>query len=208
MGDAAKGNEHERRIVEIGIEVVPELEGPAAGLYTGVVHLPVARTENLLIEQPVGSLHQRGRIGAQARLLQRHHGDGGVPDRRDAGLNSHRVVVFDRQPRQSVDRPLELRVPRLMPEREQRIHRVHHRRVNRSQAVAAIEMVEHPPARRADRAAAERLPGRALVQLHQPIEQQKQIVPADQRSVPLERPGARRRIAKELVHVRSRDDQA
>ena len=185
MGDAAKGNEHERRIVEIGIEVVPELEGPAAGLDTGVVHLPVARTENLLIEQPVGSLHQRGRIGAQARLLQRHHGDGGVPDRR-----------------------LELRVPRLMPEREQRIHRVHHRRVNRSQAVAAIEMVEHPAARRADRAAAERLPGRALVQLHQPIEQQKQIVPADQRSVPRERPGARRRIAKELVHVRSRDDQA
>ena len=115
--------------------------------------------------------------------------------------------VFDREPSERVDRTLEIAVARLVSEREQRIDRVHHRRVNRRQAVAALEVIEHPPARRANRAPAERFPRPALVRLHDAIEQQERIVPADGRRVPLERPGTRGRIAKELVHARLRHDQ-
>src|SRR5450432_1188988 len=81
-----EGHEDERSVVDVGIKIVAEFEGPAAGLGVFIFYLPVAGAENLLGENPVGGAHQSGLVRGDAGLFERDHGDGGVPNGRDTGL--------------------------------------------------------------------------------------------------------------------------
>ena len=59
-----------RGVVEVGVEVVVELEGPAAGLEPRALDLPVARFQDLAVQQPVRSAEQR-RVASAACSVAR-----------------------------------------------------------------------------------------------------------------------------------------
>src|SRR5450432_2282439 len=63
---ALEGHEDESGVVDVGIKIVAEFKGPAAGFGVFVFYLPVAGTENLLGENPVGGANESGFVGRDA----------------------------------------------------------------------------------------------------------------------------------------------
>ena len=84
--DAVQRHQHHRRVIDVGIDIVVELEGPAAGGRVGVLHLPVAAAEDLLLQHPFARPDERGMVRGEPGVLQRDRGQAGVPDGRQAGL--------------------------------------------------------------------------------------------------------------------------
>ena len=76
----------DRRVVDVGVVVVAELERPAAAAQLRPGQAPVPRlVEQLALAQPVEAA-QHVRVGhVPGRLLQREGGEPGVPGRRAAG---------------------------------------------------------------------------------------------------------------------------
>src|SRR5204863_7281693 len=85
---AAQRECDDRGVVNVGIEVVLELERPAAGRKVWPAHRPVALDGDLLADQPVGGADERGMLGAEPGVAEREHGEAGVPDRRLARLRT------------------------------------------------------------------------------------------------------------------------
>jgi hypothetical protein len=57
------------RVVDVGVEVVLELEGPAAGRELRPAHRPVAAgIGHLLSQEPLGRSDERGMLGPEARV--------------------------------------------------------------------------------------------------------------------------------------------
>ena len=81
MSHALERHQYKRRIVEVWIEIVSELERPPARIDVGILDLPVAGTEDLAVKQPVGRLDECRIIERHSGLLQGDHRDRGIPDR-------------------------------------------------------------------------------------------------------------------------------
>src|SRR4051812_5182714 len=90
-------------VVDVGIEVVLELEGPAAGREVGPAHRPVALDRDLLGKQPVGCANERRVLRAEAGVAEREDGERRVPDRRLAGLGAQPVALVDREALPALD---------------------------------------------------------------------------------------------------------
>jgi hypothetical protein len=95
--DLLERHEDHGGVVEVRIEVVAVLEGPAARLHVRPLYAPVAGGEDLLAEHPLGGAHQRGVVGREVALDQRVGGQRGVPHRRGAGLVVELVAALDRE---------------------------------------------------------------------------------------------------------------
>src|SRR5207244_5198462 len=104
---APEGERHDGCVVDVRIEIVLELEGPAAGGELRPADGPVARNGDLLPDQPVGGAHERRVLGAEAGVPQREHGEPGVPDRRLARLGPEAVALVDREALPALDRTAE-----------------------------------------------------------------------------------------------------
>ena len=116
------------------------LERPAAGTHVGPLHRPVALdVQHLLRQQPVEALLGLPSSRFAAGLEQRVAGQRGVPHRRDAGL-AIGLVLADHQ--QLVDAPAGDRARRIVRRLAQRLvhhHGVGHRRIDRAEAVFAVQ---------------------------------------------------------------------
>src|SRR5215831_6797983 len=104
---AAQRERDDDGVVHVGVEVVVELEGPAAGREVRPAHGPVALDRDLLVDQPVGGLDQRRVFGAEAGVPEREHGEAGVPYRRLAGLGTKAIALVDREALPALDRAAE-----------------------------------------------------------------------------------------------------
>ena len=116
---AAQGERDHCGVVDVGIEIVLELEGPAAGRELGAAHGPVAAHGDLLVLEPLGRAHERGVLGAETRVAQRQHGEAGVPDRRLAGLGPEAAALVDDEPFPALDRSAQGLVLEAVAERDQ-----------------------------------------------------------------------------------------
>ena len=141
-------------------------------------------------------------IRRQSRFFERHHGNRGVPNRRNARRHANRVAFFDLKSRKFVDFARGERIVRRMAQRHQRKNGVHHGRINRGQPFAALQVLEHPFPRLPQRALPQGLPRHAFVQFQAAIQGQEEISPAEQFLVPTQRKGFARGIADT---VRPRD---
>ena len=97
VAELLEGERDDRRVVDVRIEVVVVLEGPAAGLDPRPPDCPVPALADLLGDEPVCRLLER-------RLLRRHVGgaegkqrEAGVPDRRLARLGAQPVSLLDHE---------------------------------------------------------------------------------------------------------------
>ena len=86
---------HHGGIVDIRIELVGVLEGPAGGLGIRALDAPIAFAADFLVEQPVRRRSQRLVLGISQR--QRVRPDRGIPHRREAGLEEEAVAVIHHQ---------------------------------------------------------------------------------------------------------------
>ena len=183
---ALERHEDEGGVVDVGIKIVAEFERPAAGLGVFVFDLPVAGAEDLLRKHPVRGFDQRGMIGGKSGFLERDHGDAGVPDRRNAGLHSNGVAVFDFEAGEFLDFAPGQRIVRAVTERHEREDGIHHRGVNGGEAFGAFEVIEHPGFCFAEGALAKRLPREFLVEFQAAVEREENIFPGEELLAPIE----------------------
>ncbi len=131
-------------VVEVGIELVAELEVPAGRLDARAVDGPVAGVSQLPGQQPVHGQTPGRMFGRQRGVGQRDRGDRRVPDRRHAGLQADPVVLGDLEVIELLDRPADLGRLILIAQALQGDDRVDHRREDRPQAVGLLAMLHHP----------------------------------------------------------------
>ncbi len=131
---------HDGGVVEVGIIGVVVLEGPAAGANIRPLHRPVALdVQHLLRQQPVQPLFRRRQRLLAAGFDQGMTGQRGVPHRRNAGL-AIGLVLADHQ--KLVDAPSRdgaRRIIRRLAEHLVHHHGVGHRRIDRAEAVFAVQ---------------------------------------------------------------------
>ena len=77
----AEGERDHGRVVDVRVEVVLELEGPAAGRELGPADRPVALDRDLLREQVLARLDELRVVGRHAGGTEREDGETRVPDR-------------------------------------------------------------------------------------------------------------------------------
>src|SRR6266481_3202785 len=125
-------------------------------------------------------------IGGKSGFLERDHGDAGVPDRRNAGLHSNGVAVFDFEPGEFLDFAPGQRIVRAVTERHEREDGIHHRGVNGGEAFGALEVIEHPGFCFAEGALAKRLPRELFVEFQAAVEREENIFPGEELLAPIE----------------------
>ena len=90
-----QGNDNLSSVIHIRVQVVVELERPAAGLRLGDAHLPIPRSIHLPCQQPAGGAAEtrilRGNAGFQQGLLRQ----AGIPHRGNARLHHTAVFILD-----------------------------------------------------------------------------------------------------------------
>ena len=91
----AEGEAYHGAVIDIGIELIIELEIPAPGLPFRIFHFPVAHGADLFLQNPVGALHHARIIGGNSGLCQREHSIGCIPDGRDARLHAESFFFLD-----------------------------------------------------------------------------------------------------------------
>src|SRR5919199_3497256 len=96
-------------VVDVGIEVVVVLEGPAAGLSSGKTDGPVPAGAHFLRDEPLGGPRERGVVGWHARSAQGHDGETGVPDRRLTRFGPESIAVVDHEALPAVDTTAKVR---------------------------------------------------------------------------------------------------
>src|SRR5215470_3593355 len=89
-----KSHQHKRRIVDIWIEVIPELESPPARCRITIFDLPIACTEDLFVEQPFRGTSQYV-IATRSCFDERKGGNRRVPYRRQTRLQPDGWAFFD-----------------------------------------------------------------------------------------------------------------
>ena len=201
MLHALERHQHERGVVHVGIKIVAEFERPAARLSVFVSDLPVARPKHLLRQHPVRSLHQRRMVRRQPRFFQRNHGNARVPNGRDARLHANRVALFNFKTGKFLDLAPRQRIVRPMPERHQRENRIHHRWVDGRESFRALDVIQQPRSRFAQRALTERLPGHFFVELQHAVERQKNVFPGNELLAPIECRCLARGILEQFIHA-------
>src|SRR6267143_4083723 len=124
-------------------------------------------------------------IGWKAGFLERNHGDAGIPDRRNAGLYSNGVAVFDFEAGEFLDFAPSQWIVRAVTEGHERKDGIHHRGVNGGEAFGALEVIEHPGFCFADGALAKRLPRQFFVELQAAVEREENIFPGEELLAPI-----------------------
>ena len=170
---------HHRGVVEVRVEVVAVLERPAARLHVRPLHLPVARHQHLAIDHPVTGALQLSMVGRQPALDQRVDREGGVPDRRRAGLIVELVAVLDHERLDLLELSHHERMIVRIAEQPQREDRVGHRRVDPAQTARDREPLLEPHARRVDRALAQRARREALPDLEAVVDRDEEALPEE-----------------------------
>src|SRR5690348_17038429 len=89
-----KSHQNKRGIVDIRVEVISEFESPPAWCRITIFDLPVARTEDLFVEQPFGCTSQDV-FATRSCFDERKSRDGRVPNRRQARLQPNGGAFFD-----------------------------------------------------------------------------------------------------------------
>ena len=176
----AQPQANHRGVIHIGIELVIELEVPAARLALRILDLPVAGLAHLLLQNPVGAFHHPRIVRRNSRFAQGKQRIRRIPHRRHAGLHAESVFLFDAQLFELVERADHLRIVHRIPQAAQRDDRIHHRGINRSQAVAHLEALQHPLLRLLQRHRAQRTDVHALEPVRNAIEHQEEIPPRNQ----------------------------
>lgn len=180
--DAAQGEDHLGRVVDVGVGVVVELERPAAGGEAGPAHGPVARADDLLAEHPVGGLDQRRMVGAQSRVGQGDRGEAGVPHRGLAGLDHPGAVrAPHREPLQGLQTGAHHRMSEVVAEQVQGDDRVHGGRLDPAPAAVVLLPFDDPAARARHRRLAQAARCEAPVDVQGLVHPLEGAVPAGQR---------------------------
>jgi hypothetical protein len=92
--DAVQPEDHFRRVVHVGVEVVVELEGPAAGSEPRALDRPVSTDTDLLAHHPVDGPSDPWVGAGSAGVAERDEGQGGVPHRGLARLEASNRSVW------------------------------------------------------------------------------------------------------------------
>ncbi len=168
--------EHDLRgVVDVGVDVVGELESPAGRGELGPAHRPVAGHPDLLLEQPVGGPAHDRVVRRRARVEQAGDGEAGVPDRRLARLEpavfAVRPLLADEEPVQAGDGGGEARVLQRVAQQVQREDRVHPGRLDAAPAAVGLLAGEDPLGRLAHRQRSARVRRQPVVGLQGPVEQ-------------------------------------
>ena len=82
-------------VIHIRVQVVVELERPAAGLGLGGAHLPIAGRVHLPRQQPTGGAAQARILGGNARFQQGLLRQAGIPHRGNARLHHTAIFILD-----------------------------------------------------------------------------------------------------------------
>ncbi len=164
-------------VVHVGIELIVELEVPPARLAFRILDLPVSGLTHLFLQYPVGAFHQPRIASRNPRLAQGKERVCRIPDRRHAGLHAESVTLFDPQLLELVHRADELRIVHRIPQAAERDDSVHHRGIDRSQAVAHLEAIQHPLLGPPQSKRTQRTDVHALEPMGQAVKKQKEIAP-------------------------------
>ena len=162
-------------VVDVGVDVVGELEGPAGRGEVGPAYRPVAGHRDLLIEQPLdGLVHDRvGRLGA--RVEQAGEGEAGVPHGGLAGLEPAVLAVggllADQEPVEAGDCRGQAGVLERIAEQVQREDRVDPGRLDAAPAAVGFLTGEDPLGRPAHGQRAAGMCRQAVVELQGTVEQ-------------------------------------
>jgi hypothetical protein len=107
---AAKSENNLRRVIDVGVIVVGELERPPTGSQIGSPYAPVASHRDLLVEQPASGFAQRRVVRGHTGVGERHNRQGGVPNRGLARLDAPARLIFDGKCVETVEPGLHHRV--------------------------------------------------------------------------------------------------
>src|SRR4051794_1790555 len=153
---AGKRERNPRRAVAARVEVVLELERPAARRELGLADRPVAGDGDLFVDEPVGRSHERRVLRPQAGLAQGEHGEAGVPNGRLARLRPQALAVIDREAVPALDRAAQRLVLEAVAEGGQQQDRPDPRWLDPAPRTVRLLVSAHPALGLAQRGAAQR----------------------------------------------------
>ncbi len=186
MLHAAQTEANHRAVIHVRIELVVELEVPAAGLTFFIFDFPVADGAYLLLQNPVGALHHARIIRRHTRLAKSKNRIRRIPHRRHAGLHAEGVFLFDAELLKFIERANHLRIVQGITQAAQRNDGIHHRGINRAQTIAHFEMFQHPFLRAPERDGAQRTHVHTLKPMRHPVEHEKEVAPRNQLLRPMQ----------------------
>ena len=138
------------RVIRIRVEIILELERPAAGLHAPYLHLPVAAAQDLLAQQPAARPHQRRVVRRQARVQEPDHRQRRVPHRRKAGLRVEDTLVLHREGAlEPLQPPAHHRIVQRVAPQFKGDERIHPRRLYAAPRSVRLLMRNDPALRRA-----------------------------------------------------------
>ena len=141
-----EGEQHHGGVVDVGVMLVGEFEGPTGRLDFGALHRPVAAMADFLGGDPAGGGGHGGArgFGQVSHFTESEHGDRGVPDGGEARLVIEAIGGFGEQAVELGDGADEIGMVARIAERIERHDAVHHGGVDGAEAVAVTGAVEHP----------------------------------------------------------------
>ena len=153
-------HEHHHGVVGIRVVFVFVLEGPAARFDTRDVHGPVALEAHFLFLQPSGGFFQCRMILGQTRIRRARWCDGGVPDRRETGLDPKILRIIHEETGKVAFGFLDERVIVCVTESAQRHHGIEHGREDRAETFTPLaHSLDHPGFGGLERSTAQRMNG-------------------------------------------------
>ena len=183
-----QGEQHLGGVVGVGIELVVEFEVPAARLGFGHLDRPIALVANFLGEKPVGGLDHAGMVPGNAGFAEHIDSLRGVPDRRNGRLHAERGLghvgggrLLDAQLFKLVARADDLRIVFGVAQAAQRDDGVEHGRIDGAEAVGHLQPLQHPFLRFAQGHRAQGADVDRLGEMHETVENEKEIPPGDER---------------------------
>ena len=185
--DLAQRKQHLRGIVGVGIELVVELEVPAAGF--GLRHFdgPVARVADFLGEHPVGSLEHARIVARYAGFAECVDSLRRIPHRGDArrhaeGRLGHlrRRRLFDAELFKFVAGADHLRIVFGVAKAAQCDDRVEHRRIDGAETVGHLKTIKHPLLRAFQSESAQGANVDGFGKVKQPVDDEKEVAPGDE----------------------------
>ena len=177
--------QHFTRVIDVRLMIIVEEETPAARIHVLHVVRPVALVPNLFAQQPVRRLHHPRIRLRQSDFAQRRKHLRRIPHRRKTRLHPERrcrIIRFairsiDAQLLKLVHRANHLRIVRRVPQRIQRHNRIQHGRINRTQTIAALKVIEHPVLSLFQRHLAQRTNVHPLGPMRQAVRKDEEITP-------------------------------
>ncbi len=161
-----------RRIIDVGIRVVVELESPPVTAAKGIFDAPITGgvVRNLLLQSPFhGTLHRR-MIFAKSRERECAQRPCRVPHRRHARLKAPAFFVVDDEAIETADAFLHHRMIEAEAHKIERNERIHPWRLNAAPASIGFLPLDDPLRSRLHSALTQRVAGDAIVDLQKLIE--------------------------------------